>query len=274
MNDVIYLKKNNLKLPKRDPHSHKGQNGRILVIGGSEDYVGAVALAGLAALRSGADWVTIAAPEKTAWAISCLSPDLITKKCNGLFFSLEHADALITLSKDFDVVVIGNGIGLREETKKFVEKITTSTEILKVIDADAIKSLTLYEIKNSIITPNLRELEILLAHSHLEKKDLQKNLKNNVCLLKGPTDTIFTKGKVVYNKTGNAGLTKGGTGDVLAGLCAGFLAQSKDLFQSACNAAYINGSIGDILLKKKKGFTYLASDMVNEIEHLLAGLKR
>ena len=63
-------------------------------------------------------------------------------------------------------------------------------------------------------------------------------------------------------------MTRGGTGDVLAGLCAGFLAQSKNLLQSAKNAAYINGMIGDILLKKKRGFTYLASDMVEEIKKM------
>ena len=92
--------------------------------------------------------------------------------------------------------------------------------------------------------------------------------KNNVILLKGEIDAIISKGKIKYNKTGNAGMTKAGTGDVLAGLCVGFLAQSKDLFQSAVNAAYFNGLIGDILLKKKKGFTYLASDMVEEIKKL------
>ena len=63
-------------------------------------------------------------------------------------------------------------------------------------------------------------------------------------------------------------MTRGGTGDVLAGLCAGFLAQSKDILQSAKNAEYINGQIGDILLKRKKGFTYLASDMVEEIKRI------
>jgi NAD(P)H-hydrate epimerase len=92
--------------------------------------------------------------------------------------------------------------------------------------------------------------------------------KNNVILLKGKIDIIISKDKVFFNKTGNAGMTKGGTGDVLAGLCAGFLSQSKDLLQSAINAAYFNGLIGNILLKKKKGFTYLASDMVDEIKRL------
>ena len=106
------------------------------------------------------------------------------------------------------------------------------------------------------------------------QKTAQKFLKkNNIILLKGRIDIIISKDKILYNKTGNAGMTKGGTGDVLAGLCAGFLAQSKDLLQSSINAAYFNGLIGDILLKKKKGFTYLASDMVEEIKRLNSSLK-
>ena len=101
------------------------------------------------------------------------------------------------------------------------------------------------------------------------KKSIKKFLdKNNVVLLKGKIDIIISKDKIFFVKGGNPGMTRGGTGDVLAGLCAGFLAQSKDLIQSAINASYFNKKIGDILLKKKKGFTYLASDMVEEIKRL------
>ena len=265
MRGETYLRKSDLKLPRRKAASHKGQNGRVLAIGGSGDYVGAIALAGLAALRSGVDIVVVAAPEKTAWAVNCLSPDLITKKFSGKYFTQKHAGDIIKLSKSFDVVLIGNGLGLRNETKEFVRKVVKSVKCPLVIDADAIKALRIQDICNAIITPHFGELEILLGNSKIGKNEIQKYVNGNVILLKGPTDTIISKSKVVFNKTGNAGMTKGGTGDVLAGLCAGYLAQSHDLFQSACNAAYINGMIGDILLKKKKGFTYLSSDMVGEI---------
>ena len=80
---------------------------------------------------------------------------------------------------------------------------------------------------------------------------------------------IISKDEIRYNKTGNAGMTKAGTGDVLAGLCAGFFAQSKDIFKSAVSAAYINGMIGDILLKKHKGYSYLASDIAEDIPKVL-----
>src|SRR3990167_9367817 len=97
------------KLMDRKKTSHKGENGRALIIGGSEDYVGAVTLAGLAALRSGCDLVTIAAPEKTAWAVNCYSPDLITHKVKGANFSIKHAKEMVKYADRFDATLIGNG---------------------------------------------------------------------------------------------------------------------------------------------------------------------
>ena len=159
----------------------------------------------------------------------------------------------------------------------------------KVIDADAIKALSLQELNYSIITPHSRELEIILENSRMKKSTIQgifdqKNIKKkaaalkkaiashcsffnngNVLVLKGPIDIILSKKNIWLDTMGNAGMTKAGTGDVLAGLSAGFLAQTRDVEQSAINATYLCGLIGDILLKKKKGFTYLASDMVEEI---------
>ena len=156
-----------------------------------------------------------------------------------------------------------------------------------MIDADAIKHISLDKVNNTILTPHLGELKILLKNSNINnslikkinKKDIKKKSlliknilkdkkyqnKNIIILLKGKVDAIISKDSIKYNKTGNAGMTKAGTGDVLAGLCVSYLAQGLTLKQSAINAAYFNGLAGDILLKKKKGFTYLASDLVEEI---------
>jgi len=289
-----FISKFQIKLPKRKNNSHKGENGLVLVVGGCEDYVGAVTLAGLAALRSGSDLVKVIAPEKVAWAVNAYSPDLITKKFSSKIFLPKHFKILSEEMEKFDVLLIGNGIGLNDETKKFCRTTIKSIKKLKVVDADAIKSISMSDAENSILTPHSKELEIFLKNSKIEKdiikkisfdenffakgKLIQKTTqnflnKNNIILLKGIVDIIISKNKIFYNKTGNAGMTKGGTGDVLAGLCAGFLAQSKDLLQSAINAAYFNGLIGDILLKKKKGFTYLASDMANEIKNVRKKLK-
>ena len=262
-----YLTKKDIKLPKRKPKSHKGDNGKALIIGGSKDYVGAIALAGLAALRSGVDWVTVAAPEKVGWAINALTADLVVKKYKGDDFCASRAKDILKFEKGFDAVLIGNGIGMHASS--FVKKYVKETKKPLVIDADALKHIKLQDVKNAILTPHSKEFEILLKNSKLNKNNFKKHLKNNIILLKGPVDQIISTSKTYYNKTGNAGMTKAGTGDVLAGLTVGFLGQSLSLLQSAINAAYFNGLIGDILLKKKKGFTYLASDMVEEIKKVV-----
>lgn len=286
---MIFITKSQIKLPKRKSGSHKGQNGLVLVVGGSKNFVGAITLAGLAALRSGCDLVKIIAPEKAAWAINAYSPDLVTMKLKNKYFKLKHFNIIKQNMEKFDVLLIGNGIGLSSETKEFCKKAIKNIKKLKVIDADAIKSISMADAENSIITPHSKELEYFLLNSKIEKlivekindeKNIQKKSqlikktaqkfldKNNIILLKGKIDAIISKNNISYVKGGNAGMTKGGTGDVLAGLCAGFLAQSKDLLQSTINSSYFNKKIGDILLKKKKGFTYLASDMVEEIKRL------
>ena len=97
---MIYI--NKIKPVKHKKTSHKGENGLALIIGGSKDYTGTLALVGLAALRTGADIVTIAAPEKVAWAINVLSQDLITKKFKGETFKEKHVKDILKLSKNFD----------------------------------------------------------------------------------------------------------------------------------------------------------------------------
>jgi hydroxyethylthiazole kinase-like uncharacterized protein yjeF len=258
-----YISRKDIILPKRSKKSHKGDNGKVLIIGGSRDYVGALALAGIAALRSGADWVTIAAPEKVGWAISAISPDLVVKKYKGDDFCAARAKDILKFEKDFDAVLIGNGIGMH--CRSFVNKYVKETKKPLVIDADALKHIKLQDVKNSILTPHQKEFNILLRNSKLNNENFRRHLKNNIILLKGPVDRIITSSKTFYNKTGNAGMTKAGTGDVLAGLCVGFLGQGLSLLKSAIDAAYFNGLAGDILLKKKRGFTYLASDLAEEI---------
>ncbi len=257
-----YISEKDIRLPRRRSGSRKGDNGKVLIIGGSEDYVGAVALAGLAALRSGVDWVTVAAPEKVGWAINSLTSDLVVKKFNRFIVS-----DFLKLEKGFDAVLIGSGMGMR--SGRFVKAYTAKTRKNLVIDADALKLIRIQDVENSVLTPHKKELEMLLKNSKMTKKNMRKNIGSNVLLVKGKTDEIMTKSRSYCNKTGNAGMTKAGTGDVLAGLCVGFLGQGLSLLQSAINAAYFNGLAGDILLKKKKGFTYLASDLADEIKRIL-----
>ena len=175
-----FITKSQIKLPKRREDSHKGDNGLVLAVGGSENFVGAVALAGLAALRSGCDLVKVIAPEKVAWAINAYSPDLVTMKLKDNYFKPKHFDAVKKSMEKFDVLLIGNGIGLKNETKKFCMETIKNIKKLKVIDADAIKSISMNGAENSIITPHSKELEYFLVNSKIQKSIIKKinNEKN------------------------------------------------------------------------------------------------
>ncbi len=269
-----------LKLKKREKASHKGQNGRVMVVAGSLEYVGAAYLAGMAAFRSGVDAVVLAAPEKVAWAVNCLSPDFITKKFKGDFFTAAAISQIVEMSRSFDVTLIGNGLGRNAETLKFAAAVCKRASGFKVIDADALASVRIQDVRNSLFTPHHAEYELLLRNSGCTDsfEQVQKILGSNVVLAKGygsskkrHVDTVIAKGRVAYNSTGNFGMTVGGTGDVLAGLAAGILAQEKDLFKAACAAAYANGKAGDLLLKKY-GWGFTASDMVDKLPAALKPL--
>ena len=252
---------------ERPPTAHKGDYGKVLIIGGSKEYVGAPLLAGLAiaTLRTGTDWVTIAAPEKVAWAMNSYAPDIITHKLAGDYLGVEHVKSLLKLAELFDVVLLGPGMTLNAAgfVKQFVKKIKKPM----VIDADALKVMKFRDVKNTLFTPHKKEFELLLKNSRATQKTLQKKLGSNVVLLKGHLDEIFSKTTSKINKTGNPGMTVGGTGDVLAGLCAGFVAQSpgrNDLFTSACAAAFVNGLCGDECFKEL-GYGLIASDLLKKI---------
>jgi len=238
-------------------HGKKGENGRLLVIGGSAQYPGAVYLAAIAALRLGVDLVKIAAPKKAAWAVNSLCPDVITVKLNGDYISLKHIKELTSLIDWCDVFLIGNGMGTRRSTAALVRKLAAVPKP-KVIDADAIKAVGIQDCRNSILTPHAGEYKILQENS---PKWL---LGDNVVLLKGPSDMIFSNKRKQTVKGGNNAMTVGGTGDVLAGLCAGYAASGQSLWQAACMGSRLNKSIGDSLFKKL-GPGLIASDFLPNI---------
>lgn len=259
---IVSITKKIVKLPKHQGLGRKGAAGRVLVIGGSENYTGAVYLAGMAALRSGADSVVVAAPEKVGWAINALTPDLVVKKMPGEYLRLAHWEIIEPVLKTADVVLLGSGAGLNPETRELLRKIMAEFSGLKVIDADAIKALEGNKVSNAIITPNKNESVILEKNNNISILLEQ----NNILMVKGAPAEVLAKNKKAVNKNVSPYFTKAGVGDILAGLAAGFLAQSRDLWQSAINATYFTGEIGEILIEKKKGYFYLSSEMIGEIE--------
>src|SRR3989338_913499 len=169
-----FVTKKQIKVPKRKSGSHKGDNGYVLAVGGCENYAGAVILASIAALRSGCDLVKIIAPENVTRASNAYSPDLVTLKIAENHFSLKSFPLVKAWSEKFDVLLIGNGIGMRDETKKFCKRAVKEIKSLKVIDADAIKSISMYDAENSIITPHAKELEVFLINSKVVGKTIKR----------------------------------------------------------------------------------------------------
>jgi len=234
--------------------------GRVLIVGGSEEFTGALFLVGVSALRSGAESVIVMAPEKVAWALNALSADLITKKLKGKYLALTHEPQIMRQLKTADILVLGNGATVRPQAAALLRALMRWPGP-KVVDADAIKVLRGNAVSNAILTPNDREWTLL---SRCNK--IRELLKKNIVIIKKgfPTDIISEK-KIFRMPRTNPGLTKAGTGDVLAGLCAGYLARGFSLWTAAKKAAEVSNRVADLLTKRKKGYYFLASDIVKEL---------
>lgn len=264
---------------RRQADSHKGQNGRVLIVGGSDMFHGAPILSALGALHSGADLVFLYVPEDNFDVTRAYSPDFIVKKYEGDYLSPSAVKQILDFSKKCGALVIGPGLGERAETKDAVVQIIKKIKVPAVIDADAIDAVAghpnILKKINAVITPHTREFKTLT------KKGLPKGQKSrtkvvvtearrlsSVILLKSPADIIASTDSVKVNATGNAGMTVGGTGDVLSGMVAGFISQGISPFDSACCAAFINGSAGDELFRWK-GHAYTAADVAAEIPNTI-----
>jgi len=270
-------------LPERKPWSHKGDFGKLLVIGGSRRYSGSPALEALAAYRTGCDLVVVAAPERAANTIASFSPDIITEPLKGDYLNSWHLKSLLELSENADAVVIGGGLGRRKETLSAVVKFLGSVNLPCVIDADAIHAAGEVRdaIKNNfILTPHSHEFFVLSGEKPSQRlservKQVQKlaSSLDTTILLKGHIDVISSSSRTAINRTGNPCMTKGGTGDTLAGICGAFLAMGIEPFKSACAASYVNGCAGDIAAREF-GTSMLASDMIFTLTEVMKELNR
>jgi len=268
---------------KRKPGSHKGDNGRVLIVGGGP-FFGAPALAALAALHAGADWVTIAAPKSVSSLIASLSPDLIVQPLSSAIVVEQDVPVVSDLVRKHDVLVIGMGIGAEEDTKRAARMILEDAASKNVVvDADGFYGLHLpVKEKRVIVTPHAGEFSkmgqsvnvpparMLEARMGFVRDFSRRN--NVVTLMKGPTDIISDGERVKINRSGNAGMTVGGTGDVLAGVTGAFFAIADDPFNVAVAAAFVTGTAGDAAFEEK-GYGLLATDVVGHISRVMKGFK-
>lgn len=249
----------------RSKESHKGDSGRILVIGGGP-YTGAPALTAMAALRAGADIVTVATPTASAKTIAGFSPNLIVRELSSDHLCPDDIGTLKDLIPKHDVVVMGMGLGRHPETLEALAQIIPLCD-KTVIDADALQpNLPL----KGIVTPHAGEFKrissVALPSDYRERIDPVRTYAKGaglVVLLKGKVDLISDGNVIRGNTTGNPGMTVGGTGDVLAGVTASFYARTTPL-RAAVAAAFINGRAGD-LVYPEKDFGMVATDVIEKI---------
>jgi len=268
--------------PRRAPDSHKGMNGRVLIVGGSIDYFGAPLLCGYGALGGGADLAYIFVPESNFEVSRSHSPDFIVRKFPGEYLDMKGVTPIVEFAKKCDVLLMGPGMGEREETMEAMKSIIENCPVPMVLDSSAIQ--VVQKIKNFplnqkvIITPHHNEFE------HLTGKDVKvsgsisgkvvlartiaTDLKINI-LLKGPKSIAASEeGETAMNSTGNAGMTVGGSGDVLSGYIAALIGQGANAYDACRIASFVFGKVGDALFKQK-GFGFTASDLAAELPFVI-----
>ncbi len=265
-------------IPSSD--SHKGDNGRVLIVGGGP-YTGAPCLAGLGSYRIGADLVRIAAPGSVASTIASFSPNLIVHPLGGLMLHPGDVPRVKAYFKEVDAVLIGPGLGRDPQTMEAVRQLIKACNLPMVVDADGFAALAggnleLLEGKKGIITPHPGEYMKLIGQDLPEDLDRREAKVRSLAerigmtvVLKGAIDIVSDGKGVRLNKTGNAGMTVGGTGDVLAGLCAGLLAKGMDAYKAARIAAFTSGAAGDFAFETHS-YGLLATDVIEQVPHVLS----
>lgn len=278
---TINLKEAKNILPKRYIDSNKATYGRILNIAGSKFYQGASYLSSISALKIGSGYVTLACPDCILNDIASLSPDIIflpLRSFNNQSIASDNALDLLEKTNSFNAVSLGCGLSMNSSTIEFVGKFLEkfNIDIPIVIDADginAISNLNLTQLPSkTIITPHPKELSRLLnievqeINNNREKYAMETAEKYDcIVVLKG-YNTIITDSKTTYiNKTGNSGLSKAGTGDVLTGIITGLAAQKVPLLESAALGVFIHGLCADLAKEEYTEYSILASELLTYI---------
>jgi len=268
-----FVERGDLLRLAREPASHKGDNGEVLVVGGGP-YTGAPALAGQAALRAGADLVRVAAPEPVAREIQGYSENLIVREYAGETLGPAHVDRLAALAADHDALVVGPGLGSADGTLSAVESLLADFSGTAVVDADALGVVPDVETDADLVcTPHQGELVGMggeTSDDWRERAELVEAFAadlGHTLLVKGARDVVSDGDRTRISRTGNAGMTVGGTGDVLAGI-TGALACVLPPHDAASVAAYANGAAGDAVVETY-GSGLVATDLLEAVPGVL-----
>lgn len=270
------------KLKPRKPDAHKGDFGRVCIIGGCIGMSGAAALAGRAALRAGAGLVRVAIPESILPIVASIEPSYTTiplAEDSAGRISAKAINTILEAVSENDCLAFGPGIGVSGALRSILETLLEQEQLRLLIDADGLNNLS--GIKdwpdklkaNLILTPHPGEMKRLwvgLFREQLpsDRQDqagkLSQRTKTTV-VLKG-AGTIVTDGRKAYiNKTGNPGMATAGSGDCLTGVITAIMGQGMSNFDAAVLGVYIHGSAGDIAAEKMGQISLIATDIIESL---------
>lgn len=271
-------------IPPRKQTSRKGDNGKVMVVGGSYMYHGAPILASLAALRSGTDLVYTCVPKIITSSVRAISPNLIVIPMVDAKLTRGSVNKLLGQTpSDLDSATIGMGLSISdEEALKLLVKSLSSQDVRISLDASALVSYIIPFLpqKNIVLTPHAGEFKrmfgVMPPSAIRERTTLVEKFAKEysvTILLKGSTDVISNGNKTFVNPKNLASMTVGGTGDVLSGLVAGLLARNRNPVESAVVASYVNGIAGK-MAQKKHGLHIIATDLIDNIPAAMKPLDR
>lgn len=266
------LDKMDYKLPKRFENSHKGTYGRVLNFAGSDYMPGAAYLSSVSALKIGCGYCFLCSTDRVINIVATKSHNVVFLPHSKLFDNLDT----------FDVVEVGCGLSQGVEYKNLLENLLSKLrkDIPLLVDADGIniiannpEILLKHHFKNVVLTPHPQEAARLLNCSVEEilsdtKASAQKISQKYNCitvLKTHRTVVVNPSGEIYENTTGNSAMAKAGSGDVLAGMISGLIAQGMNIFEGACLGVYLHGLCGDIARDKLTEYSVLAEDLITHI---------
>ncbi|MFA6329104.1 MAG: NAD(P)H-hydrate dehydratase [Candidatus Micrarchaeia archaeon] len=268
--------------PRRKLWCSKGQFGKVLAVGGSREYTGSPIFNCLGAYAAGADLVTLLAPKRAADTAAAYAPEIIAPPLNCEYLEPGFVSEIVTYAKKSQAMVVGGGLSRNQKTCSAVLALLKQSGLPVVVDADALRFIAEYPVsfkgRIAVLTPHAGELAALLGVESISADDLGKRIDaatiaakkySAVVLLKGAVDVIAdADGKVMLDYEGSPYLTKGGHGDVLAGICAALLAKNLPAFEAAATAAYIYGRAGR-RAAHKFGESTKPTDVIKEIHSVI-----
>lgn len=266
----------------RQHNSHKGTYGHVLVCAGSHEMSGAGLLCSKAALRTGSGLVTWVVPESLVPSLMGLVPEVMLKGLTGKTHSLNSAEELLAALNTRNVAVIGPGLGRFTDDSRWLRTIWEQSPCPLVLDADALNMIAdaadfaewSLRPHPTILTPHPGEMARLLgvttAEIQCNRIEIARSFAARhgvILVLKGARTVIATPDGAAYiNPTGNPGMATGGSGDVLAGIIAGFIAQGLSADHAACFGVWLHGYAGDqAALKRKSPNSLIAGDIIDEL---------